>query len=104
MNEGTWHLVIKIYTSLFIFRKGRNWRNCEGETEKGWRRQMEESGGGLLLNHVVILYSRPYVFASLTRGTQPEVAVGLCSHPGRPPAALRDWLQLSCNYVTRDWP
>ena len=54
--------------------------------EDGWRgyslaEDSEDSYIGLFLNHVVLPYSEPYIFVSLTRGAQPGSAVGsrLCN-------------------------
>ena len=40
----------------------------------------EDSYFDLILTHVVISYWGPYVFVSLTKGTQPGSAVGYCPH------------------------
>ena len=68
---------INIYQSFFIARKSWNWhvRQRQRDRRRG-HRIAEDYYIDLFLTYVAIPYSRPYVFASLTSGSQPGSAVG----------------------------
>ena len=73
----------KIYISLFLKRVKTSVNVRATETER--RSMRTHTGGGLLywpflFTHVIISYSGPYVFASLTSGSQPGSAWAVTHH------------------------